>query len=84
MHLFYVKAGSVNQVRRALGRAPGGTRVLGRHDRETIVCRHTMDQHSLSRHWPEILHRLSISGLEVVEKPGEPDPIEPREQGFST
>lgn len=81
MYFFYVRAGSVNQVRRALGRAPGGARVLGRHDRETIVCRHTMDQHSLGRHWPEILRRLDLSGLVVVDKPGGTDPEAAPEQG---
>jgi hypothetical protein len=66
---FFVRAESVNAVRRALGRAPGGVRVVGRFDRETIECRHTMDAHSLSRHWPVILSRLHAAGLEVVERP---------------
>jgi hypothetical protein len=70
MERFYVKATSVNQVRRALGRAPGGARVVGRFDRETIECRHTMDAHSFSRHWPVILSRLERSGLLVVSRPG--------------
>ena len=33
------RPGSVNAVRKALGRAPGGVRVVGRFDRETIECR---------------------------------------------
>ncbi len=32
---FFVRAPSVNAVRRALDRAPGGARVVGRHDRES-------------------------------------------------
>ena len=47
MERFFVKAGSVNAVRKALARAPGGARVVGRYDRETIECAHTMDAHSL-------------------------------------
>ncbi len=66
---FLVKAPSVNAVRRALGRAPGGVRVLGRHDRETIECGHTMNAHSMSRHWPVILSRLEGAGLSVVVPP---------------
>lgn len=42
---FFVRAGSVNEVRRALGRSPGGVRVVGRFDRETIEVRHTMTGH---------------------------------------
>ena len=68
-HRFFVRAGSVNAVRRALGRAPGGVRVVGRFDRETIECRHTMSEHSLERHWPVILSRLSVAGLAVVDRP---------------
>ena len=63
---FYVAAPSVNSVRRALGRAPGGAEVVGRHDNETIECVHTMDEHSLSRHWSIILSRLAKAGLGVV------------------
>jgi len=70
MDRFYVKAPSVNAVRRALGRAPGGVRVVGRFDRETIECLHTMEAHSLSRHWPVILSRLAKEGLSVVGRPG--------------
>jgi hypothetical protein len=66
---FYVRAVSVNAVRRALGRAPGGARVVGRFDRETIECRHTMDEHSYARHWPVLLSRLEKAGLAVVERP---------------
>jgi hypothetical protein len=66
---FYVQAPSINAVRRALVRAPGGARVMGRHDRETILCIHTMDDHSLARHWPVILSRLEKAGLAVVPGP---------------
>ena len=72
MDRFFVRAGSVNAVRRALGRAPGGVRVIGRYDRETIECGHTMESHSLARHWPIVLSRLSTAGLAVVERPGPP------------
>ncbi|MHB1560188.1 MAG: hypothetical protein ACYC61_22280 [Isosphaeraceae bacterium] len=64
---FYVRAPSVNAVRRALHRAPGGVRVVGREDRETILCTHTMDEHSLTRHWPIILSRLAKAGLALRE-----------------
>ena len=66
---FLVRAPSVNAVRRALHRAPGGVRVVGRQDRETILCRHTMDDHSLARLWPIIVSRLNKAGLNVV-RPG--------------
>jgi hypothetical protein len=49
-------------------------RVVGRHDRETILCTHTMDEHSLFRHWPVIMSRLAKAGLAVVARP-------PRETG---
>jgi hypothetical protein len=65
---FYVRARSVNAVRRALYRAPGGARVVGRFDRETIECRHTMDGHSYRRHWPVIASRLEKAGLVVVAR----------------
>jgi hypothetical protein len=71
---FYVRAPSINAVRRALDRAPGGARVVGRHDRETILCSHTMDGHSLARHWKVIVSRLAKAGLAVVARP-------PRESG---
>jgi hypothetical protein len=71
---FYVRAPSINAVRRALDRAPGGARVVGRHDRETILCSHTMDGHSLSRHWKVIVSRLAKAGLAIVARP-------PRESG---
>ncbi len=74
-HRFYVRAPSINAVRRALFRAPGGARVVGRHDRETIVCTHTMDEHSLARLWPIILSRLAKAGLAIVPR------AEPREPG---
>jgi hypothetical protein len=67
---FYVRAPSVSAVRRALYRAPGGAKVVGRHDRSTILCSHTMDDHSLSRHWPVIKSRLEKAGLALVERPG--------------
>jgi hypothetical protein len=67
---FFVRAPSVNTVRRALDRAPGGVRVVGRFDRETIECSHTMDPRSLQRHWPIVLSRLSRAGLTVVDRPG--------------
>jgi hypothetical protein len=66
---FFVRAPSTNAVRRALHRAPGGARVIGRHDRATIRCAHTMDGHSLARHWPVIISRLSKAGLAVVPRP---------------
>jgi hypothetical protein len=66
---FYVRAPSTNAVRRALHRAPGGARVVGRHDRATIQCIHTMDEHSLGRHWPVIVSRLGRAGLAVVPRP---------------
>ena len=66
---FYVRAQSVSAVRRALDRAPGGARVVGRHDRETILCTHTMDGHSLARHWKVIVSRLGKAGLAVVTRP---------------
>jgi hypothetical protein len=68
---FLVRAPSINAVRRALYRAPGGVRVVGRRDRETILCTHTMDEHSLARHWPVIVSRLSKAGLTV--EPGKGD-----------
>ncbi|MDB5349007.1 MAG: hypothetical protein JWN86_254 [Planctomycetota bacterium] len=71
MERFFVRAPSVNAVKRALGRAPGGVKVIGRYDRETIECSHTMESHSLARHWRVILSRLSKEGISVVEKPGE-------------
>jgi hypothetical protein len=70
MGRFYVKAPSINAVRRALDRAPGGVRVVGRFDRETVECRHTMEPQSLARLWPIILSRLAKAGLKVVERPG--------------
>jgi hypothetical protein len=64
---FFVRAPSVNAVRRALHRAPGGVKVVGREDRETILCTHTMDDHSLARHWPVIKSRLEKAGLSVAD-----------------
>jgi hypothetical protein len=78
MQQFLVQAPSVNAVRRALGRAPGGVRVIGRFDRETIVCRHTMDAHSFARHWPVILSRLTKAGLRIVERPDQHPENSPR------
>ena len=62
---FLVRAPSVNAVRRALGRAPGGVRVVGRFDRDLIECRHTMNAHSMGRHWAIIVSRLNKAGLAV-------------------
>ena len=67
---FYVRAPSVSAVRRALHRAPGGAKVVGRYDRETIECSHTMDEHSYGRHWPVIVSRLEKQDLHLVERPG--------------
>lgn len=69
MERFYVKAPSVNAVRRALGRPPGNVKVIGRMDGERIACTHTMDSRSLARHWPIILSRLAKAGLEVARDP---------------
>jgi hypothetical protein len=66
---FRVRAPSVNAVRRALYRAPGGVKVVGRQDRETILCTHTMDEHSLARLWPVIRSRLENAGLSLVGPP---------------
>ena len=63
---FVVRAPSINAVRRALYRAPGGVKVVGRQDRETILCTHTMDEHSLARLWPVIRSRLEKAGLSIV------------------
>ena len=66
----------MNEVRRALGRPPGGARALGRYDRDTIECEHTMDEHSLRRHWPIIVSRLEKAGLTIVDRPGRsPEPV---------
>ncbi len=53
------------------GLAPrsGRSAVVGRHDRATIQCTHTMDEHSLGRHWPVIVSRLGKAGLAVVPRP---------------
>jgi hypothetical protein len=77
MERFFVRAASVNAVRRALARAPGGVRVVGRYDRETIECRHTMDAHSLARHWPVLASRLAKAGLSVVERPARGGSVPP-------
>lgn len=69
MGRFFVRAKSVNAVRKALYRAPGGARVLGRFDNETIECTHTMNDLSLARHWPVLSSRLAKAGLTVVERP---------------
>jgi hypothetical protein len=66
---FYVRAPSVSVVRKALFRAPGGAKVVGRFDRATILCSHTMDERSLRRHWPVIKSRLEKCGLALVERP---------------
>ncbi len=75
MGRFFVKAASVNAVRKALDRAPGGARVIGRFDRDTIECDHTMEAQSLARHWPIVLSRLGKAGLVVVDRPGFVPPI---------
>ncbi|WP_435018936.1 hypothetical protein TA3x_000926 [Tundrisphaera sp. TA3] len=67
---FYVKAASVNAVRRAVLGTPGGVRVIGRYDRETIECRHTMAAQSLAKNWPVLLSRFKKAGLSVVDRPG--------------
>ena len=69
MERFFVKAASVNQVRKALDRAPGGAQVIGRYDRQVIECGHTMSTHSLARHWPVLLSRFEKAGITVVERP---------------
>lgn len=70
MERFFVKAASVNAVKRALTRAPGGARVVGRYDRETIECAHTMTERSLGRHWSVLQSRLEKAGLVIVDRPG--------------
>jgi hypothetical protein len=78
---FLVRAPSISAVRRALYRAPGGARVVGRYDRATILCNHTMDAHSLGRHWPVIVSRLTKAGLELLPRPADPDgALSPRDQ----
>ena len=77
MSRFYVRAGSVNAVRRALDRAPGGARVVGRFDRETVECSHTMNDHSYERLWPILLSRLEKAGLVVVARPDTDAPDAP-------
>lgn len=66
---FLVAAPSVSVVRRALHRAPGGVRVVGRFDRETIECEHAMTARSFARHWPVVRSRLEKAGLRVVARP---------------
>jgi hypothetical protein len=79
---FYVRAPSVSAVRRALDRAPGGARVVGRHDRATILCSHTMDGRSLARHWKVIISRLGKAGLTIVARPSrESGSTEPLDDG---
>lgn len=68
---FHVAAPSVSAVRRALFRAPGGARVVGRYDRETVECSHTMNAHGFARHWPVLLSRLEKAGLRVVPRPSD-------------
>ena len=68
------RAPSVNAVRRALHRDSGGVKVMGRHDRETILCTHTMDGHSLGRHWPVIVSRLGKAGLRIAPDGGTRSP----------
>lgn len=64
---FFVAAPSVNAVKRALGKTPpGGVQVVGRFDNDLIECKHTMDEHSLSRHWAVIVSRLGKAGLKLA------------------
>jgi hypothetical protein len=78
---FYVRAPSVSAVRRALDRAPGGAKVVGRHDRETILCTHSMDGHSFARHWKVIVSRLGKAGLTIVARPPrDSDPRTPADE----
>ena len=42
--------------------------MVGRFDRDTIECQHTMEGHSYRRHWPVIISRLEKAGLVVVER----------------
>ena len=78
---FLVRAKSINTVKRALGPSPpGGVVVVGRFDRETIECRHTMDSHSLSRHWAVIVSRLGKAGLKVVPRANPNDEIQTQSQ----
>ena len=63
-----MRAPSVSAVRRALIGRLAGRGSIGRHDRETILCRHTMDGHSFSRHWKVIVSRLTKAGLAVVAR----------------
>lgn len=69
MERFFVQAASINQVRRALDRAPGGAQVIGRFDRRVIECGHTMSSQSLARHWPVLLSRFEKAGIAVVDRP---------------
>ena len=69
MERFFIRATSVNQVRKALDRAPGGAQVIGRFNRQVIECGHTMSAQSLSRHWPILLSRFEKAGIVVVERP---------------
>ena len=69
MERFFVKAGSVNQVRKALDRAPGGAQVIGRYDRQIIECGHTMSAQSWTKHWPVLLSRFEKAGIVVVDPP---------------
>ena len=69
MERFFVRAASINQVRKALDRAPGGAQVIGRFDRQVIECGHTMSTQSLARHWPILLSRFEKAGVEVVDRP---------------
>ena len=69
MQRFFVQAASINQVRKALNRAPGGAQVIGRFDRQVIECGHTMSTQSMARHWPVLLSRFEKAGLCVVDRP---------------
>lgn len=73
---FLVRAPSVNTVKRALNNVPGGVEVIGRFDRETIECAHTMAGPSFIRNWPIVRSRLTRAGLGLV---GEVGPLEHHE-----
>ena len=77
MERFFVQAGSVNQVRKALDRAPGGAQVIGRYDRRLIECGHTMAAQSYARHWPVLLSRFEKAGIIVVDPPTIPNQTDP-------
>ena len=58
--------------RGAAGPAPcaGGRGWSAAMTAKRFVCIHTMDGHSLARHWPVIVSRLAKTGLAIVPRPG--------------